>query len=557
MSRGDRSRPARERSAEERERARQERARQRAQRSGGAPPDLPPADLAGEVPAPEQPAVDAGPFEEHPAVGVGPLEEHPAPGPAGDPPAVEPPAVTPDVLEPDPLGPDQLEEHNPIAPAPPAPPFPEEAGAPPPPFPEGAGAPPPPFPEGAGAPPPPFPEGAGAPPPPFPEGAGAPVSPLLEEAGASTGSFHDEQLRSASAPPPPEASPPAPSAAHPTPATSAAAGSELSGDPPPAVERPLAPAAVAPGVAGARRARGARSRTHPGGRRDAGRSLYARLAAVIALAAAIAAVVLLLQSLLGSSSTKTVAPAVVKVLIPEGKTRVQIAQIAAAAGLSGSYWTASRHSPLLNPRDYGAPRGTPDLEGFLFPATYDMDPGESVSRLVEEQLLAFHENFGASEIARARALHLTPYQLLIVASMVEREAQVPGDRPKIAAVIYNRLKQGMPLGIDATIYYAVELRDGIATYTRELTEAQLHIDSPYNTRTHSGLPPTPISNPGLASIEAAANPAHVPYLYYVAGADGCGEHVFSTTAAAFEANAAAYKAAVKSNGGRPPICKKK
>ncbi len=152
---------------------------------------------------------------------------------------------------------------------------------------------------------------------------------------------------------------------------------------------------------------------------------------------------------------------------------------------------------------------------------------------------------------------MTPYQLLIVASMVEREAQIPGDRPKIAAVIYNRLAQGMPLGIDASIYYAVELADGIATYTHELTEAQLHIDSPYNTRTHVGLPPTPISNPGLASIQAAAYPAHVSYLYYVAGVDGCGEQVFSNTLAEFEVNAAAYKAAVKRNGGHPPTCKRK
>ena len=115
----------------------------------------------------------------------------------------------------------------------------------------------------------------------------------------------------------------------------------------------------------------------------------------------------------------------------------------------------------------------------------------------------------------------------------------------------------MPLGIDATIYYAVELEKGIATYTHELTEAELHIESPYNTRTHTGLPPTPISNPGVASIEAAAHPAHDPYLYYVAGADGCGEQVFSTTQAAFEVNVAAYQAAVQKNGGHPPACKKK
>jgi UPF0755 protein len=250
-------------------------------------------------------------------------------------------------------------------------------------------------------------------------------------------------------------------------------------------------------------------------------------------------------------------PPVVKVLIAEGKTRPQIAQIVAADGLKGNYRLASRRSPLLSPASYGAPRGTPDLEGFLFPATYDMNPGAPVSRLVEEQLVAFKENFGATEVARAKALHVTPYQLLTVASMVEREALIPGDRPKIAAVIYNRLAAGMPLGIDASIYYAVELAKGIATYTHELTEAQLHIDSPYNTRTHVGLPPTPISNPGLASIEAAANPAHVSYLYYVAGADGCGEQVFSNTAAEFEVNAAAYKAAVARNGGKPPTCKQR
>jgi UPF0755 protein len=281
----------------------------------------------------------------------------------------------------------------------------------------------------------------------------------------------------------------------------------------------------------------------------------ARLAAVLALAAVVAAVVLVLHSRESKPVATVAAPPVVKVLIPEGKTRAQIAQIAATDGLKGSYRLASRHSALLSPVSYGAPKGTPDLEGFLFPATYDMNPGEPVNRLVEEQLVAFRENFGASEIARARALHVTPYQLLTVASMVEREAQIPADRPKIAAVIYNRLAQGMPLGIDASIYYAVELETGVATYTKELTEAQLHINSPYNTRTHVGLPPTPISNPGEASIHAAAYPAHVSYLYYVAGADGCGEQVFSNTLAEFEANAAAYKAAVARAGGHPPACK--
>jgi UPF0755 protein len=302
--------------------------------------------------------------------------------------------------------------------------------------------------------------------------------------------------------------------------------------------------------------RGAPVTAAAGHRRGGG--IASRIAALIALLAVAAAIVLLIHSLTRSShsSTKSVAaPSVVKILIPEGKTRVQIAQIAAGAGLKGSYRDAARRSDLLNPVHYGAPHGTPDLEGFLFPATYELDKGAPAKRLVEEQLSAFQENFSSEDAKRARELGVTPYQLLTVASMVEREAEVPGDRAKIAAVIYNRLKAGMPLGIDASIYYAVEQEKGIATYTHELTESQLKIDSPYNTRTHTGLPPTPISNPGTASIQAAAHPAHVAYLYYVAGADGCGEQVFSDTLADFETNVAAYEAAKSKNGGHPPACK--
>jgi UPF0755 protein len=280
--------------------------------------------------------------------------------------------------------------------------------------------------------------------------------------------------------------------------------------------------------------------------------------ALLALAAVVAAVVLLVKSLSGSGqATKTLAQGVVRVVIPEGATRLQIGHIAAADGLRGSYRGASRRSSLLNPVHYHAPSGTRDLEGFLFPATYDIYAGAPVSRLVQEQLIAFRENFGPTEIAGARTLHVTPYELLTIASMVEREAKVPGDRAKIAAVIYNRLKRGMPLGIDATIYYALELEKGVPTYTQELTQAQLHLNSPYNTRTHTGLPPTPISNPGLASIEAAGHPAHVAYLYYVLAADGCGEHTFSTTLAKFEADAAAYQSAVSKNAGAAPTCKTK
>jgi UPF0755 protein len=277
-----------------------------------------------------------------------------------------------------------------------------------------------------------------------------------------------------------------------------------------------------------------------------------RVLAVLALVLVAGAVWLAIDRLTKTTHPKPVAaPAVVRVLIPEGETRRQIAVRAHAAGLTGSYLTGSKHSSLLNPTHYGAPPDTPNLEGFLFPATYDLYRGDPAGRLVHEQLIAFTERFGDEEIRRAHELHVTPYELLIVASMVEREAQLSGDRAKVAAVIYNRLHLNMALGIDATLRYALD------NYSKPLTTAQLALDSPYNTRLHRGLPPTPISNPGLAAIDAAAHPAHVGYLYYVAGADGCGEQVFSTTNAQFEHDAAAYREALAANGGRVPTCRKR
>jgi uncharacterized YceG family protein len=238
----------------------------------------------------------------------------------------------------------------------------------------------------------------------------------------------------------------------------------------------------------------------------------------------------------------------VKVLIPEGKTRREIAAIAAADGLSGDYLAASTRSPLIDPTHYGAPRSTGSLEGFLFPATYEVRAGAGARELVAQQLTAFHQRYGGSLIRAARSRGGSAYELLTVASMIEREAEVARDRPLIAAVIYNRLRAGIPLGIDATIRYALN------DWSRPLTEADLRIGSPYNTRTHRGLPPTPIGDPGAASISAAEHPARVSFLYYVAGSDGCGEHVFSTSYSQFQRDAAAYQAALARNGGRVPTC---
>jgi cell division protein YceG involved in septum cleavage len=248
------------------------------------------------------------------------------------------------------------------------------------------------------------------------------------------------------------------------------------------------------------------------------------------------------------------APKIVNVVIPEGYTEEQIATLAKEDGLHGDYSKAVAHAErtgLLRPSTYGAPSGTRSLEGFLFPASYELYSGTPVSHLVSQQLDAFRSNFGGGEVHRAKVLGVTPYDLLIVASIIEREAGTAHDRPLVAAVIYNRLRLNMTLGVDATLRYALH------DFTHPLTEHELASKSAYNTRIHKGLPPTPISNPGAAAIHAAGHPAHVSYLYYVAGADGCGEQVFSTSYAKFEQDAAAYREALRKNGGRVPTCHKK
>jgi uncharacterized YceG family protein len=236
----------------------------------------------------------------------------------------------------------------------------------------------------------------------------------------------------------------------------------------------------------------------------------------------------------------------VKITIPEGFTRLQIAVLAHADGLRGSYLAASRSAPGFHPAAYGARPHPGTLEGFLFPATYGLARGENARTLVGQQLYTFEQNFAQLDFAHARARGLSRYDALIIASMVEREAQVPSDRRLVAAVMYNRLRDGMTLGVDATLRYALN------DYTRPLTAAQLADPTPYNTRLHAGLPPTPISNPGLASLIAATDPSNVPYLYYVDKPWTCGKLVFATTYAQFEADVNAYNAARKSNGGRAP-----
>jgi uncharacterized YceG family protein len=236
---------------------------------------------------------------------------------------------------------------------------------------------------------------------------------------------------------------------------------------------------------------------------------------------------------------------VINVTISEGRARSEIASLVKSAGLPGDYGKASARSPVLNPRRYGAPRGA-TLEGFLFPSTYELKRGSDVGALVAKQLQAFKANFAKVGMAYARSKHLTPFDIVTIASMVEREAQVARERPLIAAVIYNRLKQGIPLGIDATIRYAT------GNWTKPLRMSELRISSRYNTRTRQGLPPGPIGNPGLSSLQAAAHPARTSYLFYVVKPGRCGEHAFSSTDAQFQRDVAKYNAARAKKGGKSP-----
>jgi peptidoglycan lytic transglycosylase G len=165
---------------------------------------------------------------------------------------------------------------------------------------------------------------------------------------------------------------------------------------------------------------------------------------------------------------------------------------------------------------------------------------------VQKQLAGFQQNFSQVNTSYAQKKKLSPYDVLTIASMIEREVAVPSQQKLVAAVIYNRLAAGMPLGIDATTRFAT------GNYDQPLTASQLASKSPYNTRTHAGLPPGPIGNPGLAAIQAAAAPARVPYLYFVVKPGTCGELAFQRTQAEFNAAAAQYNAARSAAGGNSP-----
>ncbi len=217
------------------------------------------------------------------------------------------------------------------------------------------------------------------------------------------------------------------------------------------------------------------------------------------------------------------------ITIPEGYTDAQIAQTLAAHRLGDEAQLAGEFARASLTFDG---RKTPSLEGYLFPDTYLIPRNAKPAAIAKMFTRQFGIELPANAQQRARALGMTIPQIVALASLVEREGKVDTERPLIAGVIYNRLRRNMPLQVDASLEYVFKRHKDVITY------GDLALDSPYNTYRHSGLPPTPIANPGLPSLRAAFFPQPSDYLYYVAM--GNGRHAFSRTLAEHNANVARY-----------------
>ena len=223
----------------------------------------------------------------------------------------------------------------------------------------------------------------------------------------------------------------------------------------------------------------------------------------------------------------------VTVTFPEGSWIEDFAAtLEEATNISGTKF--SRLATSGEVRSRLQPKGVDTLEGLMWPSTYQVVPKDDARSVAVCMVKEFERRAASVDFSEVGGAGVSPYEAVIVASMIEAEAVLGSERAKIARVIYNRLQQGIPLGIDATVNYA------LGEHRRELTEADLAVDSPYNTRVVAGLPPTPIGAPGLASLEAAARPAAGEWLYYVL--KSCrGAHSFSVSYDDFLSDKAAYQ----------------
>ena len=213
------------------------------------------------------------------------------------------------------------------------------------------------------------------------------------------------------------------------------------------------------------------------------------------------------------------------VTIPEGFTLAQIAQRVAEADLADEqqFQAAATARAVADILQVNLPEEVRSAEGYLFPETYHFTLGTGPEKLVARMILEFEKRFithlwePLPSEQRWGSLH----EIVTLASLVEEEAQIESERALIAGVLKNRLERGMRLECDATVQYA------LGKHRQRLTYSDLQIDSPYNTYRYAGMPPGPISNPGLDCLRAALKPAHTEYLFYVARGDG--SHIFSRT----------------------------
>ena len=208
-----------------------------------------------------------------------------------------------------------------------------------------------------------------------------------------------------------------------------------------------------------------------------------------------------------------------RVTIPEGWSLAQIVpELSTELGVpEDSVRAAVRDTALRN--ELGITTST--LEGYLFPDTYIFSYGTQARDAVKEMVRHFEEVWKPEWNDRLREISMSRNDIIALASIIEKEARLPEERPVISAVYHNRLRIGMPLQADPTVQYA------LGEHHERVLYRDLEVDSPYNTYRHTGLPPGPIASPGKASIEAALYPASVPYLYFVADSDG--HHEFRTT----------------------------
>jgi UPF0755 protein len=273
-------------------------------------------------------------------------------------------------------------------------------------------------------------------------------------------------------------------------------------------------------------------RTRPG-------RIRRRLVALAVLVVAAAAGALVIALALGREEGPPPPPPELRITFAEGLTREEMArQITSVDGIAqrtrgldpvmtkAGYLAATE--TWVTPAWFERPRTRRPLEGFLFPDTYVFLEATPARALAQQQLATFRTAWESLDLRYARSKNLTPYDVLIIASMIEEEIAVPEERRLAAAVIYNRLKARMTLGIDATLRYGLRIPP-----TSSITRADLASDNPYNTRKLPGLPPTPIASPGLAALQAATDPAQVPYLFYVRK-PGTTSHFFTESYDAFK-----------------------